>query len=763
MAGAVHTRKNFAGRDADIKLIETLKNKMKQDRKNAHIPASVDEFCRIYGRRDKSIAMLSADQRIAVGSITGQNLLFAVPGSGKTAVIVARAGYMLHGNHGLDIRPENMVTLTFSRKAAQEMAERYKKIFPEDSRYCPCFKTIHSFCLNEILRPLRRSGYDFPQNIMSTYLKYTDEETGRIKSITITRLMDEVIAFLKDQAEKNQVRAFLPKYMKLDDYKTLSSAITYMKNKMLPGTFCKKQKVYIDDTFYVNAADLIEAYDYILHDKYKGCDFDDILAYAYDGLKQNPELLKVIRSKYTYWSIDEAQDNSPLQTALIKQLSKTPNNLFMVGDDDQSIYGFRGAEQMGLLEFGAEPESHIMTMGINYRSDSQIVNIARTFVEKVKIRADKEMKASSSAPGIVTMKPFNDEKKMYDYILDRAVQVNKMRTIHSISGGNPQTSLAVLYRTNYPAISLAFLLYKHGISFNLGSGIRECLANPKLVRILSFIDFVINEKSYYTFMRLHSRVGLPRCYKQDSEKLMRLSELHKNIPVYQLYLKHICNISLNGSQEMPVVDKIKELTEIYGRHIEENKSLIMAQCIMRKNKAKQKKKDEESPIDSRISGVLELFSSPEDFVKAYHAICDFEEQNKERCPVVDILTMHGSKGLQYDEVILTECVEKIDSHAKPDGLNVNSSNDGRRLFYVGMTRAKKRLSMLYTRDDSVPLDKVINYFNEVAEICSKLGYNEEKDVPHPLKVGDEKRITGGELISPSSLKRNVECFSCGKT
>ena len=740
MAGHVYARKKSDKYVADMKLIENLKKKMQKDRKNAVIPASVDEFCKIYGKRDKSIAMLSHDQRIAVGRIKGQNLLFAVPGSGKTAVIVARAGYMLHGNHGEDIRPENMVTLTFSRKAAQEMAERYSRIFPEDEGTGPCFKTIHSFCLNDILKPLRRMGYDFPQNIIGSSLAVTDEETGRKRYITINQLMNEVLSVIKEKHKEEcgekQNTACIPNYIKPEEYKTLTSAITYIKNKMLTKEYCRKHNVYFDEYYHVSAADLIEAYDYILHEKYKSCDFDDMLSYAYNGLKDNPGLLQAIRRKYKYWSIDEAQDNSPLQTKLIKLLSEAPNNLFMVGDDDQSIYGFRGAEQMGLLEFGVEPETHIMTMGINYRSNSQIVNVAKAFVDRVPVRADKAMQANSNETGSVVIKSFAEEKQMLNYILKRATKANQQQNIALLSGKKPQTSLAVLYRNNYPAISLAFLLHKHGISFNMGNGIKECFSNSTFLKILGFIEFVINEYSVDTFMKLHRQVGFPGCSKKNSEHLKRMVATHKDIPVYQVYLDYIKPSFPNEKRLHAILDKLDELRNIYKKKSsascaeEENKSYAMALCITREGKDKNKKNNQDEKVGcGRFSYMLELFSSPDELVKAYYDICNGQEKTENRIPTVDILTMHGSKGLQYDEVILTECVEKR-TDEQSDSLNVNSSSDGRRLFYVGMTRAKKRLCIL-NADTCIVSGKIINYFMEIALICSKLNVFKQPE-------GDEK-------------------------
>ena len=429
---------------------------------------------------------LNTVQKNAVKTVDGKSLLFAVPGSGKTTVIIARVGYLLYGQKELSITPDMLVNVTFTRAAAAEMAERYaKKFIKAESSEIPIFKTIHSFCWNEIIPELQLRGFPMSQNLINTdpqenfKIMHSDADNfPSQKSIfnTIYSILKSVLQYFNLPVKDDTVR------------EKIICTITTIKNRQITYEEYKNKVITIKSIPY-SVAKIFDTYQAELNNR-QCMDYDDILIYSLEGLKQYPEVLEKIQNKYFYWSIDEAQDNSKLQNELISLLVGDKRNLFIVGDDDQSIYSFRGADPKLFLEYKTKTSVKTMVMNINYRSGKNIVDVAKNFIDKNICREPKEITANekSDLGRINFFTALPTAFHQYRHILKRAA--------NCIRNGK---SLAVIYRLNVSSFPVMFWLKKYGINFNVKKDYQE-IAYGKVFRdVIRLMTFATDLSDFEAF------------------------------------------------------------------------------------------------------------------------------------------------------------------------------------------------------------------------------------------------------------------------
>ena len=783
--------------------IRCLQNKIKHDMQELDIPVSVEKFCRTYGAKVESIAHMSIDQKRALGQVEGHSLLFAVPGSGKTAVITARNGYLIHGPHGMNIDPSSIITLTFSRKAAEEMSKRYQKIFPED-KAGPVFKTIHSFCLTSILDPLRRKGAKYPALLINNIYEGKDE-TGKKYHFRLTAKR-----VIKEALDRIEVIMYLTE----EQAEQLGSVISYIKNQQLAAKDIHGKKIYINNTNF-DLEQFFNAYEYLLHEKYKAYDFDDMLKYSYDGLQKYPDLLQELRQRYNYWSIDEAQDNSPLQNNLLRLLTQAPNSLFMVGDDDQSIYAFRGSEPQLLMDYGLEAETRVMTMGTNYRSDYQLVNVSREFIRMNEIRADKEMTAFSAKQGRIKFCTlFSGANAQYDYILGLATKAwEDLQEKLSNTNQKTEAPLAILYRQHFSAVPVAFWLWSEHIPFHMSKGIKKIMQGKVFNQALKIIKLLANPNSYCSFVQgFHAFIGCknakdnPPLTKRQKQQLKALALDHPAEPVYKLYYDIIYEQIIQQAiadckketAESAVMDqeyaelsvtqivenflknrdtKLKDLNQLQKMTTSGALAYLVQQRIL---SYKSERQSERMRIYAILSAAF-CYDRLGDFIQAYEELCQLtaekteeneaeqnydalEDENESEdletseiakaenpgddqmqnqslimpdCVPVELMSMHASKGLQYDRVIMIDCLEPQHSEPAPDEFVIPNAGEDRRLFYVAMTRAKHQLDLLLVQEYYGNIEQAARFIQEAAELLEQ--ETQREVVQYPAAVNTVKK------------------------
>ena len=327
---------------------------------------------------------LSIEQEKAINHVLGPALVLAVPGAGKTTVLIHRT-YKLISKH--DINPERILSITFSKASSLDMKNRFEKTFPDIQANTVKFSTIHAFCFSLIRE------YSFINKV--SYKLIEDEKN----SLNKYNLLKKIYYDLNND------------YITEEKLDSLINYIGYIKNMMLtPEEFKKNNKVEID-----NFLDIFKIYEEYKR-KNRFIDFDDMLTISLEILHNNRYLLEKYRNKYDFFQIDEGQDTSKVQLKIIKLLASPKNNLFIVADDDQSIYGFRGAFPEGLLNFNKEYiHGKLYFMEKNYRSTKNIVSICNKFIKANLERYHKEIYTDNEflePINIVKVKDTNDQYKI---------------------------------------------------------------------------------------------------------------------------------------------------------------------------------------------------------------------------------------------------------------------------------------------------------------------------------------------------------------
>ncbi|MBQ7918363.1 MAG: ATP-dependent helicase [Lachnospiraceae bacterium] len=591
---------------------------------------------------------LSRQQLEAAQAIEGPVLLLAVPGSGKTTVLVTRLGYMIYG---LGIDPEHILTVTYTVAATRDMAARYVSIFGEEYAGRLEFRTINGICARIIQYCGKLLG-------KTTYELVTEE-----------KLLSELLIGI--------YREVMKEYPTESDIKALRTRITYAKNMML--TQAQLRDLDEEDIPYS------EIYmRYCSELKARGwMDYDDQMVYAYRLLKAIPEALEFFRSRYQYICVDEAQDTSKIQHAIISLLVGERGNLFMVGDEDQSIYGFRAAYPEALMSFGKEhPGAKILLMEDNFRSTGQIVAAAGKFIKKNIHRYEKNMRPSREEGSAIREIPVKSRKGQYNYLLKVAE--------------NCTEETAILYRDNESALPLVDLLERRGIPYRIRTADYTFFSNRVVTDILNIIKFAMNPTDTELFSKIYFKIGT---YLNKAA----MEELCENSVVYGCHV--LAAAPLCKKLHPQTVKSCKAmkthmenlLTERADKGIYRIVHFMGYGDYLERMKIKDRQVDILEALGENIGTVAQLPGRLEELQQLL-----LEKENDVRCPLI-LSTIHSSKGLEYDTVylmdafdgIFPERVIKDMRNAVPE--DVKAYEEERRLFYVGATRSKNHLN-IFTMD-----------------------------------------------------------------
>ena len=398
-------------------------------------------------------------QEAAILRAEGPTLLLAVPGSGKTTVLVTRLGYMRYVR---GIPPENILTMTYTVAAARDMRARFAALFGEEEAQRLEFRTINGVC--------------------SRIIRYYERVCGR----TAFRL-------LEDGGEKSALiaqlyRAQSNEFATENTVKALQTAITYTKNQMLKAEELEQVEVEGVDfpAFY-------RSYGQALRERQQ-MDYDDQMVYALRILRQYPDILRAMQARYQYLCVDEAQDTSKIQHTIIQLLAGPRGNLFMVGDEDQSIYGFRAAWPQVLTRFDTiYPNARVLYMEQNYRSTQQIVTAADRFIQNNHNRRPKHMRAVRGSGPEVREISLYDRQKQYSYLCKLAKHCD--------------VETAVLYRDNDSALPLIDRLDREGIPYRCRQ-VESLFFTNRVVRdITDIIRFALAPNDGAVFLNIYYKLG----------------------------------------------------------------------------------------------------------------------------------------------------------------------------------------------------------------------------------------------------------------
>lgn len=584
---------------------------------------------------------LNPQQRAAVTAVEGNTLLLATPGSGKTTVLVTRLGYLLCNR---DIPPASILTMTYTRAATRDMRSRFAHLFGEEAAAELQFRTINGVCAKIIQRyceQFQRSAFTLMDNELSLNAMVRD----------ICQRLN------REYPEDGAVR-------------DIRTQITYVKNQMLSA-----QEISALNTGIEHFPEIYSAYQAEL--KRRGqMDYDDQMVYALTILRRHPEVLRFVQDRFRYVCVDEAQDSSRIQHALIRLLAAGHGNLFMVGDEDQSIYGFRAACPEALLEFERDhPGARVLLMEENYRSTPEIIQLANRFITENQLRREKTMQATRGSGSPVHVLRCADRREQYLLLLE-------------LSRGL-ETQTAVLYRNNDSALPLIDLLEQNGLPYSLRATDSLTFFTHRVVSdLINILRFAFEPSDGERFLRIYYKfgAGITKKAAKDAirhcegsgkpilEELLRLGDLKGYVRdnVREL-AEHLVRIREEGAET--ALHRVWEAMH-YGRYVQEKgfdagKYFILCQLA---------------------HGVPSVPALEEKLERLRAAIAGHENRAGNR---LILSTIHSSKGLEYDCVYLLDVLDGI-LPAKTEG-ELSSEDDEklyeeeRRLFYVGMTRAKNDL------------------------------------------------------------------------
>lgn len=643
---------------------------------------------------------LNQQQKEAVQSTKGPVLLLAVPGSGKTTVLVTRLGYMIYCKN---IPPESILTVTYTVAATKDMSERFAVRFGEDMAKRLEFRTINGICARIIQYYGRRIG-------KTPFELVKDEKatTGMLIRICQDHGMG---------------------YPTESDLKNVRTLLTYIKNMMLNEEELQK----LEEESDIRIAGIYREYCRKMREQ-KLMDYDDQMLYAYNMLRKDPGVLAYFQNRYPYICVDEAQDTSKIQHAIIALLAAGTGNLFMVGDEDQSIYGFRAAYPEALLSFEKKhPGAKVLLMEENFRSNAKIVEAADKFIQKNTLRHEKHMRAAREAGADIREISLKSRKAQYVYLMKAAQECTT--GMAGMSGSEEHrgradasvTETAVLYRDNECAIPLIDLLERKNIPYRMRNADLSFFTHRTVLDVQNIIRFAMDPKDTELFMQIYYRLKL-FFNKKDALRYAQISQ-EKDMEVLDAALKYG---NLEKYQEDNIRNLKRQMVRILNMPGDEAVNQILTymgyQDYLKKMGMNANKLETVKLIGSRVESPEKLLERLEELRTIIQ-----EKVSDKDCPFI-LSTMHASKGLEYDTVYLLDVMdgilpEKVLANPRTASKEeLETYEEERRLFYVGVTRAKNQLNVFTTNKPSKFCSELLGKRN--------LRENQQKEYAGIKKWGD---------------------------
>ncbi len=596
---------------------------------------------------EKIFKNLNESQSAAVKQTEGPVLILAGAGSGKTTTIVSRLAYLIEI---IGIPPANTLTLTFTNKAAHEMKERSMKMIEKNGAYPPLLCTFHKFGL--------------------LFLKFNIHLLDRKNNFVVIDTDDKKRIIKKINSE-------LPTPL-------IASEISRYKNSLMSPDNAYKQAELFN---YKQIAEVYREYEEYLKEN-NLVDFDDLIALTYKLLDENPKLAEKTSQKYQYIMVDEYQDTNELQLKLIQKLCTSHNNICVVGDDDQSIYGWRGAHIRNIMEFSNDfTGTNVFKLEENYRSYAPILKTANALIEHNRSRLGKKLIATrGSGDDVATLKS-NDENEEARKI---AVKVQKL-----LDSGVNASEIAILYRVNVLSRSIEDGLNRAGIGYKLVGGVRF-YDRAEIKDLISYIRVIANNHDDFSFKRIVNKPkrGLGKASVDKIELAAHANgssifEYLKNIDIAELEAlvkkKNTITLKKFVADIADVAKVVQESTYEFIDLLEDTFHLKDIYVNMQDAQERILNMDE-------FYGLFRDFikNNPEAFLDEFlNELTLQSEQDQVEGESIYMMSIHASKGLEFKHVFVIGMEEGF-LPLVGDGSDLEEE---RRLGYVAFTRAKEMLTL----------------------------------------------------------------------
>ena len=603
---------------------------------------------------------LNPMQRRAAETLEGPVLILAGAGSGKTRTLTYRVANLLE--HG--VKAWHILALTFTNKAAREMRERIERLAGADAGEA-WIGTFHSICCRILRRDIEKLGYE------RSFTIYDDDDQQRVIKAVLKEL---------DIDEK-----FLPP-------KAVSTDISDAKNRLLsPDEWLQKRG---GDYRSQKTHDVMTRYEQRLRAA-NALDFDDLLVKTLQLFVEHPPVLEYYQSRFQYVHVDEYQDTNYAQYQLVSLITRKSRNLCVVGDDDQSIYGWRGADIRNILDFEKDfPDATVIKLEQNYRSTANILDAANQIIAHNEGRKEKELWTEDGEGEKITLYAAADERDEAAWICQRIRQLQR--------GGTPYGSIAILYRMHALSRVLEETLMRAGIPYHVYGGTR--FYDRREVRdVLAYLRLIQNPADDISLSRI---INVPKRAIGDStvEQLTQYARqndmsLYAAVAAPPDTLASRARKSVNDFSSLIVslllAKETLPLSEFVQKVIDD--SGLIAQYQKEENEENQARIEN---IREFMGAVTEFEQKSEDkslFAFLENVALVTELDNQDSAPsFVTMMTLHSAKGLEYDVVFMSGMEEGIFPSARAMQED-NRVEEERRLCYVGVTRARKLLHLSYAR------------------------------------------------------------------
>ena len=633
---------------------------------------------------------LNEKQQEAVKETEGAVLVLAGAGSGKTKVLTTRVAYLINEK---GVNPRNILAITFTNKAATEMKERISKMVENSNK-------------------IQISTY---QSLGLLFIRENCEKLNYQSNFTILDSEDVLTLIKKIMKEKGiDDKAFNPR--------AIRNAISSAKNELIDA---KSYEKYALTEFEKKVYEVYLNYEKRLK-LGNSLDFDDLLMLPIILFKNNPDILSKYQDRFEYILIDEYQDTNYAQYMLSILLSAKYKNIFVVGDIDQSIYAFRGANYKNILNFEKDyPNNKTILLEENYRSTKCILNVANDIIKNNKQRKEKNLWTQNNDGEKITYHKAENEKDEANYVKN---EIQKL-----IDNGVEKSNIAVLYRTNAQSRIIEEELLHHNIPYKVVGSFY--FYNRKEIKdLISYLKLIYNPHDDISLLRI---INTPkRGIGLKTIENLTLKAISENKSIYEtidsgkeLQFKNIIEKIKQKQEELSLTELIDYILNETGlkQELESEKTIEAEIRLENLNEFKTVARNFEDKY-----GIISL----DEFLDSISLVSDIEE-HKDNKDVITLMTIHSAKGLEFDYVFLMGMEETLFPH-RNSLLDSEQIEEERRLCYVAVTRAKKKLYLTNARKRMIfgdisynPPSRFINEINE--EYLEK----EETNVP---KTFDKKQV-----------------------
>ncbi|MCG3402650.1 DNA helicase PcrA [Staphylococcus massiliensis] len=665
------------------------------------------------------IKNMNNEQSQAVRTTEGPLLIMAGAGSGKTRVLTHRIAYLLDEK---DVSPYNILAITFTNKAAKEMKERVASLVGEEAEVI-WMSTFHSMCVRILRRDIDRIGFE--RNF--TIIDPTDQKSV-IKQVLKEKNID---------SKKFEPRMFI-------------GTISNLKNELKTPDDASREA---NDYYTSMVANVYSAYQKQLL-RNQALDFDDLIMTTIKLFERVPDVLEYYQNKFQYIHVDEYQDTNKAQYTLVNQLAKKFENICVVGDSDQSIYGWRGADIQNILSFEEDyPNATTIFLEQNYRSTKTILNAANEVIRNNTERKPKGLWTGNAEGEKIQYYEATSERDECEYVVREVMKHRK--------NGKDYNDMAILYRTNAQSRVLEETFMKSNIPYTMVGG-QKFYDRMEIKDLLSYLRLIANSNDDISFRRI---INVPKrsIGPTTVDKIAAYAAEHDISMFDALAEIDFIGVSKKAAQacmsfyqlinDLMKQQEFLEITEIVDEILDKSGYRAMlekAQTLESRSRLENIDEFKSVPMDYEENTPLEE-QSLINFLTDLSLVADIDEANTESG--VTMMTMHSAKGLEYPVVFIIGMEESIFPHFRA----IKSDDDHemeeeRRIAYVAITRAEEQLyvthatnRMLYGRTQSNMRSRFLNEIPE--DLMNKPSQSDRVQIGQkkkPQKRGFSKRVTKGQ-------------------